>query len=277
MPHNKVKLIQLDKFSEQNFVRKDDYLAVESPLEIRVGHDAVKFYTLAVTLCTPAEIEHLVYGYLFTETIISQANDILSVQVFDNEFGLVVEILLIKEVEFSSYLNKRSHTVHTSCGLCGKTSFDDLLTCNYPTIDKANSSVPNSVILSLPQKLNQQQKSFAQTGGLHASALYSLQGELLILKEDIGRHNALDKLIGVALEQDLLPLTDYIILLSGRVSFELVHKSLLAGLSTLVSIGAPSSLSVEVAKFNNLTLLGFIKPDQFNVYHNQNLAISKPP
>ena len=265
----KTQKSHINKYTINDNDKLEDSLAIESPLEIRLSHDANNFQTLAITLCTPADIEDLIYGQLFTEGIISYCSDVKAITVFDNELGLVAEIILIKSIDYTKYLNNRHGMIHASCGLCGKTEIDDLLTFKYPvlnTINHLENELNAELICSFPDKLLQSQKAFVQTGGLHASALFDESGALLMIKEDIGRHNALDKLIGFCLQQKLLPLSDKIILLSGRVSFELVHKALLSGVTTLAAIGAPSSLSVEIANINSLRLLGFVKSTGFNEY-----------
>lgn len=264
LSHNKIQTTKISKVNNEMIARKSDCLAVETPLEIRLGHNNSEFKSLAITMCSPDNLEDLIYGYLFTEGIINQAVDVLSIDIFDNELGMIAEVILDISITYSEFLNKRHGMVHASCGVCGKTEFDDLLTIKYAKIK--SHRIDPSIIQSLPDKLNQAQVAFKQTGGLHASALFNAEGELIIVKEDIGRHNALDKLIGAALQQGLLPLSEYVVLLSGRVSFELVHKSLMAGVSTLAAIGAPSSLSVEIANLNKLNLIGFLKEDGFNVY-----------
>jgi FdhD protein len=265
----KSKKAKINKYTINDNAKLEDSIAIESPLEIRLSHDASNFQTLAITLCTPADIEDLIYGQLYTEGIITSCLDVKAITIYDNELGIVAEIILAKSISYKKYLNNRHGMIHASCGLCGKTEIDDLLTFKYPklnTIGQFKNKLNAEIICSLPDKLLQSQQGFVQTGGLHASALFDDSGCLLMLKEDIGRHNALDKLIGYCLQQNLLPLSDKIILLSGRVSFELVHKSLCAGVTTLAAIGAPSSLSVEVAQLNNLQLLGFVKKSGFNRY-----------
>lgn len=244
----------------------EDSIAIESPLEIRLGYDKGHFQTLAITLCSPDDCEDLIYGYLFTEGIISNKSDVIGFSLFDNELGLIAEIILVKSIDYEKSLNKRQGMIHASCGICGKTQIDDLLTFNYVPLEKNNPRINSKTICSLPEKLRLTQKAFVQTGGIHASALFDKEGHLMCIREDIGRHNALDKLIGYCLKNKLLPLSDKIILLSGRVSFELVHKSLCSGVSTLAAIGAPSSLSIEVAQLNYLQLLGFVKKSGFNRY-----------
>ncbi|MFK8013420.1 MAG: formate dehydrogenase accessory sulfurtransferase FdhD [Marinicellaceae bacterium] len=243
-----------------------DFVAVEKPLEIRLGHLTDTYHSLAITMCSPEDIGDLIYGYLFTEKIITHSSDILGIQTYDNELGLVSEVKLDKSIAYKSFLNKRNGMVHASCGVCGKTEIDDLLTYNYPSFQSKHKNIPTKIIQSLPGKLNNHQQAFTKTGGLHASALFDTNGELMAVKEDIGRHNALDKLIGYALKHQLMPLSNTIVLLSGRVSFELVHKSLMAGVKTIVAIGAPSSLSLEVAKFNELEIYGFVKATSYNHY-----------
>jgi len=241
-------------------------VAIESPLEIRLGHDNKSFQTLAITMCSPEDIEDLIYGYLYTEHIITKIDDVKSIKSHDNELGFVSEVILNKSITYEKFLNKRNGLLHASCGVCGKTEIDDLLTFKYPYLQANQAQITMHIIQSLPQKLRQHQQAYAETGGLHASALFNHKGDIMAVKEDIGRHNALDKLIGCALKKGWLPLNNSIILLSGRVSFELVHKSLMAGLSTLAAIGAPSSLSVEIARLNHLNLFGFVKLTGLNQY-----------
>ena len=271
MPHNKIQTTEIAKVSNNESKPMSDYLAVEAPLEIRLtSHLASsgekEFDTLIITMCSPENIDDLVYGYMFTENIISQSSDIIGIKVFDNDLGLIAEVELDQSINYKKHLNKRQGMAHASCGICGKTDFDDMLTFKYTKLKSSDAHIQESLIQSLPAKLNQQQQAFKTTGGLHACAIFDKKGYLLCVREDIGRHNALDKLIGVALQKHILPLSDCIILLSGRISFELVHKSLTAGVSTLAAIGAPSSLSVEIARLNGLALLGFVKSDGYNVY-----------
>ena len=266
MSHNKILQTDVLKSLENKFLKQSDYIAVETPLEIRLGYDSDSFQSLAITMCSPDDINDLIFGYLFTENIIQKADDISEINVYDNEMGLIVEVILIKSIAYNNFLNKRHGMVHASCGICGKTEFDELLTYKYPHNQSNKNRIAGEIIQSLPQQLSNHQQGFTKTGGLHASALFTDKGDLMTVKEDIGRHNALDKLIGSALQKKLLPLKDHVILLSGRVSFELVHKSLMAGATALAAIGAPSSLSVEIAKVNKLDLFGFVKPSGFNQY-----------
>jgi len=264
--HNNIQKSQIHKWVNNDFRDVDDLIAVESPLEIRLGYHHDKFQTLATTMCSPSDIKDLVIGYLYTENIIHKHADIIKIETFDNEIGKVAEVLISKKIDVSKYFNKRHGVVHASCGICGKTNFDDLLTYKYRYFNPLKKTIEPEIIFLLPEILKSKQHDFNQTGGLHASTLFNVQGEILNIREDIGRHNALDKVIGSALQQELLPLKNHIVLLSGRVSFELVHKSLMAGVTTLCAIGAPSSLSIEIAQTNNLNLFGFVKSDTYNQY-----------
>lgn len=266
--HNKIQSSPIHKWLNNEIHQVDDYIAIESPLEIRLGQSDDNFQTLTTTMCSPDDIQDLVMGYLYTENIIKNKSEIIKIEVFDNTIGLVAEVLLSNSINISTFLNKRQGVVHASCGICGKTDFDDVLVFKYKHLKTFNAALTPELICSLPEKLNQAQAAFQKTGGLHASALFNSDGKLRLIKEDIGRHNALDKLIGAALEQNLLPLTDAIIVLSGRVSFELVHKSLMAGAMTLCAIGAPSSLSIEIAANNGMNLIGFAHESGYNIYHS---------
>lgn len=266
LSHNKIQTSPIHKWDNNDFRQVDDFIATESPLEIRLGHQPEKFHTLAVTMCSPADIKDLVTGYLLTENIINNLKDLQKIEVFDNEIGLITEVLISEDIDIQPYLNKRQGAVHASCGICGKTDFDDLLVFNYANLKPSTHNLSSEVICSLPRKLKQAQLAYKKTGGLHASALFDKNGNIILMREDVGRHNALDKLIGAALKQWLLPLNDSTILLSGRVSFELVHKSLMAGAMTLCAIGAPSSLSIETAQSNGMNLIGFIQASGYNHY-----------
>ncbi|MEZ5495418.1 MAG: formate dehydrogenase accessory sulfurtransferase FdhD [Gammaproteobacteria bacterium] len=264
MPHNKIQHSKISRFKNNEIETVDDLVAVELPLEIRLGY-ADQFTTLVITMCSPADIEDLIYGYLYSEGIIDNINQIENIEVFDVDFGVVAEVRCSKDVEIDKNLSKRQSVSHSSCGICGKTEIDAIITKNYPKIIK-QPLLSSNQIFTLSQQMKQQQGAFQQTGGVHACALYDEKANLLSVKEDIGRHNALDKLIGESLVKGLLPLSKNIILLSGRVSYEMIHKSLMSGVSHLVAIGAPSSLSIELAKVNNLHLYGFVKNDSYNVY-----------
>jgi FdhD protein len=243
-----------------------DLLSVEEPLEIRVSRlVAEKAITqqIAVTMRTPGEDVELAIGFLLTEGVLSAINDVKEVKTIGCN---VIDVVLANHVEVDESIFARHSFVASSCGVCGKRSIEAVKTRRNYRADKPFPKVDANIINSLPEKLRSIQKSFSTTGGIHASGLFDLDGELLMLREDVGRHNALDKLIGACAQQLLLPLDRNIILFSGRASFELVQKAAHAGATILAAVGAPSSLAVQLAEESGVTLLGFVRDRRFNVY-----------
>ncbi|MDN5217317.1 formate dehydrogenase accessory sulfurtransferase FdhD [Fulvivirgaceae bacterium BMA12] len=274
MSATKVVRKSIQKVDKENLVQQDDLLAVEEPLEIRL-----KYYQgrqmlekrLAVTMRTPGNDLELVTGFLFCENIICAYTDIEKIyhclQVkSEEEQGNVVIVQLRAGVTFDLKKIERHFYTTSSCGVCGKASIEAL---DF-VVDKKNAEtlvkIPQSVIYNLPEKLQHRQLVFGYTGGLHAAALFDLGGKLKVLREDIGRHNALDKLIGVRLFEKQAALENDILVVSGRLGFELIQKSIVAGINTVVAIGAPSSLAVKTAEAFDITLVGFVKKDRFNIY-----------
>lgn len=254
--------VHVRKVSLAGGVREvDDVTAREEPLEIRVEGRSV-----AVVMRTPGHDEELAAGFLVTEGVVQRARDILEISQcpsVGNIHGNVVDVLLGGAV-----VNWESLTRHvfsaSSCGICGKTSIESVFQ-RFPAV-KGEWSVASGLIASLPDKMRAAQEAFSQTGGLHASGLFDLEGNLVVLREDVGRHNALDKIIGHALQNDLLPLDRHILLVSGRVSFEIIQKALAAGIALVAAISAPSSLAVEFAQEAGQTLIGFLRGETMNVY-----------
>ena len=247
----------------------DDLLAVEEPLEIGLEYGplgARKQMSLSVTMCTPGEDEELATGFLFTEGIIQRKEDIASCVSTGTAGNRQVIVSLQPSHPFDPRQNERHFYTSSSCGVCGKSSIASVRTKIPVRHSEGNLFVKGIVLTALPQRLRKQQEVFDHTGGLHASALFDSDGELLLLREDVGRHNALDKLIGAQLLSNRVPLSDHILLLSGRASFELVQKAAMAGLRLVCAVGAPSSLAVELASENNMTLVGFLRDGRFNVY-----------
>lgn len=246
----------------------EDELAVEEPLEIQLSYiESEKKIkkTVSVTMRTPGNDDELAVGFLFTEGTITQKSQVKSVK---NDVIQENKVVVNLADGFSPEINSLERNFYTtsSCGVCGKASIDAIKTVSiYQNNDDA-IFVDKQVIFSLKEKLNVQQSIFESTGGLHASALFDLNGRFITLREDVGRHNALDKVIGNALLNDLLPLTNKILLLSGRASFELIQKAAMAGMKIVAAIGAPSSLAVKLAEESNITLIGFLKSDKFNIY-----------
>ena len=239
-----------------------DDVALEAPLEIRfAGRPAT------VLMRTPGHDEELVRGFLFSEGIITRADDILSMRRPDDLSGPLVGNVI--DVQFSATHRRpgldRSFFSSASCGVCGKRSIESL-EMKAARLESA-IKVRREVLTSLPGRLKAAQPTFALTGGVHASGLFTPDGELVAVREDVGRHNALDKLIGWALDENLVPLDEYLLLLSGRVSYELVQKAVMASLPIMAAVGAPSSLAVDLAERFNLTLVGFLRPGLYEYIH----------
>ncbi|WP_020600373.1 formate dehydrogenase accessory sulfurtransferase FdhD [Spirosoma panaciterrae] len=259
------------KVSGETVIEQPDLLAVEEPLEIRLGFGPVEDRqqrSLAVTMRTPGHDAELAMGFLFTEGIVQSPNEIIScrhcVQDADKE-GNVIRVELRPEVTIDWSRLERSTVASASCGLCGKTTIDAIKALTPGPIN-ADFFIEPSTLHALPGQVREIQRAYAYTGGIHAAALFDAQGKLLLVREDIGRHNALDKLIGAAFWQSWLPLHLYGIFLSGRVGVELVQKSWMAGIPLLAAVGAPSSLAVQMTQEANITLAGFVRDGRFNLY-----------
>jgi len=234
-----------------------DELTIEEPLEIRIGRK-----TLATTMRTPGHDDELAAGFLVSEAIVRGSREIAGIsETRDNV--VIVDLAAGVKVKLNSA--QRFGTISSSCGLCGKTSIDAIRQ-NFPAIKSANVRTDIETLLSLPEKLRQAQSDFARTGGIHAAGIFDLNGAPKIVREDIGRHNAVDKAIGRAFLDDQLPLDRHVLLVSGRASFEIVQKALAAGIPIVVAVSAPSTLAVDFARENNQTLIAFLRPPCFNIY-----------
>lgn len=243
--------------------RRMDAVAIEAPLEVRfAGRPAT------VLMRTPGHDEELVRGFLFGEGIIRGTDEILSMRRPDDlpetSAGNVIDVQLVARHRSPGL--DRTFISSASCGACGKRSIESLEIRAAPLA--STTQVHRDVLTSLPRRLRDAQPTFSLTGGVHASGLFTTDGELLAVREDVGRHNALDKLIGWALGQDLIPLDNHVLLLSGRVSYELVQKALMASIPIVAAVGAPSSLAVDIAERFHLTLVGFLRSDGMNAYTN---------
>lgn len=239
----------------------DDDIAVEEPLEIRVEGRSV-----AVVMRTPGNDEELAAGFLVSEGVVKSARDILEISQCPhtgNMKGNVVDVLLGGAVVNWDSLTRHVFSA-SSCGLCGKTSLDSVLQRFPPVTSHCTTNA--DLIRSLPAKLRAAQDTFEKTGGLHACAIFDLHGNLIALQEDVGRHNALDKVLGYGLRNGLLPWSKHVLLLSGRVSFEMMQKALAAGVPIVAAISAPTSLAVDFARDSGQTLIGFLRGDTMNVY-----------
>lgn len=235
---------------------EQDLLAVEEPLEIRVNGNNV-----AITMRTPGNDEDLAAGFLFTEGILRARSQLVSIGAARSN---TIDVRVQAEVDLERL--QRHFYMSSSCGVCGKASIDAIELTACPMLERSRPVVARETIHRLPEKLRARQAVFDRTGGLHAAALFDASGEPLELREDVGRHNAVDKLMGSAFLRDAVPLQQHILLVSGRASFELVQKAAMGGIGMLVAVGAPSSLAVEVALRFGMTLCGFVRDGRFNVY-----------
>jgi len=250
-----------------------DEVTIEEPLEFSIAfgpQSSREIKNIAITMRTPGNDFELVLGFLYSEGIINNKSDVQSITRMENleDPSNIENTVLVKLDETLSVdLQKiRNFYINSSCGICGSQVVDGIGSLQQYHSSKSDFFVAESVLRALPDHLQQQQDAFSHTGGLHASALFDQQGSILSLYEDVGRHNALDKLIGSELQKNNLPLLESGLILSGRTSFELIHKAALAGIPIVVSIGAPSSLAIDAAWEYEITLAGFLQADRFNIY-----------
>ncbi len=268
-----VNHIPVIKYNNGTQTSTVDLLAVEEPLEIRLGYGPKnnrQQINIAVTMRTPGNDFELATGFLFTEGIIKSLNEIYSIKYCTDlnqteQHYNTVRVELNDWVVFDPKSVNRNFYATSSCGVCGKASIEAIHMQCQPVISNT-FKVPASLILQLPDLLNEEQAIFKHTGGLHACALFSLHAELLLLREDIGRHNALDKLIGASIGSSQININQCMLLLSGRAGFEMIQKAAMAGIGMVCAIGAPSSLAAQLAKDMNITLIGFLKKQTFNIY-----------
>lgn len=268
MENNLNATITITRMQSGRFSEAPDQLAVEEPLQIQLlygpsGKEQQK--NLAITMRTPGHDEELAAGFLYTEGIIGNKEHLIRIIAGASGENTVLAIL---DSGFMPELSTadRNFYVSSSCGVCGKSSIDAVRRVTlYPATEKP-IRVAAEILHALPDALRNEQFVFQRTGGLHACALFDTDGNFLLLREDVGRHNALDKIIGSALLNRQLPLDEAILLLSGRASFELIQKAAVAGIRIIAAIGAPSSLAVELAREAGITLIGFLKQDRFNIY-----------
>jgi FdhD protein len=274
MPPNTILKLPVNRIIDGISENVNDAIAIEEPLEIRLEHGPAGkriIQNISVTMRTPGNDAELAVGFLFTEGIIKNAACIQQVQYCfiacaENREN-VIQVSLAENVLPNLQNTERNFYTTSSCGVCGKGSINAIRTVSsYSTNRPDTNSVDTDVLTRLPDILRRHQKVFADTGGLHASALFTTESKLLLLREDVGRHNALDKLIGAAINQSKLPLNNSILLLSGRISFELVQKAAMAGVNIIAAVGAPSSLAIQLAQEFNITLVGFLRGQRFNIY-----------
>ncbi|MFN3840495.1 MAG: formate dehydrogenase accessory sulfurtransferase FdhD [Cyclobacteriaceae bacterium] len=268
----RVHPVQIIKVTAISRETTPDILAAEEPLEIRLGFGTQterQQKNLSVTMRTPGHDFELALGFLFTEGIIKTYQQIESIKHCEDvgrqeEKENIVRVELKPDCEVDFQKLQRNFYTTSSCGVCGKASIEAV--AQNCTAVPVSWTVKPEVIHQLPETLRKSQQVFEYTGGLHASGLFTREGKLELLREDVGRHNALDKVIGAMLVKNEIPLTDFILLVSGRASFELVQKAAMAGIPLLAAVGAPSSLAVQLAADCGITLLGFVRENRFNVY-----------
>ena len=234
-----------------------DDLTIEEPLELRIGRK-----TLATTMRTPGHDEELAAGFLVSEAIVRARDDIARISA-DRDNRVIIDLKEGVKLKLNS--TKRFGTISSSCGLCGKTNIEAIRQ-NFPPITSKAIRIDIETLLALPEKLRNAQSDFARTGGIHAAGIFDVKGELKVAREDIGRHNAVDKAIGRAFLDCRLPLDEHLLLVSGRASLEIIQKALAAGIAIIAAVSAPSTLAVSFARQGNQTLIGFLRPPSFNIY-----------
>jgi len=264
--HLQHREIPITKLKNKEFCEQNDFVACEEPLQIEVNHQP-----LTITMRTPGDDKALALGFVFTEGLINSYDAIHDiVQKEDNIINIIPE----QGFEIKAHSVDRSFYGTSSCGVCGKTSVENIYTQSLYMPSQNKAHVDKEILLTLQEKLRSVQSTFELTGGLHACALFDTDGHYIYHSEDVGRHNACDKLIGHALMAERIPLDNHILLLSGRASFELVQKATMAGIPIICAVGAPSSLAIEMALKNNQTLVGFLKLSSFNVYSGVHRILS---
>ena len=269
------------KYSSKKFEDINDLISIEEPLEISLKYkkqDKWINQTLSITMRTPGNDEDLVRGFLFNEQIVKSINDIESIEAYGNKVGQYkIQNKILATLNNSENINiskiKRDFLTNSSCGVCGKSSLDALEIIKQTKTNANEPKISKEVIIQSPKVLQESQSEFSKTGGIHASGLFESNGKLIALKEDVGRHNALDKLIGCVLRENQINPKIQFITCSGRLNFELVQKVLMTNIGILIGVGAPTSLAIDLANKFDITLIGFVKRDSFNIYTNNKKVI----
>ena len=261
----------------------DDTISIEEPLEIIIKYEERGTWienTISITMRTPGNDEDLVRGFLFNEQIIEKIEYIDKIESSGENVGqynlknkIIATINNPENVDIDKI--KRNFLTNSSCGVCGKTSLDSLEVIKKDKILKTLPKITNQIIMKSPAILRENQSEFSKTGGIHASGLFSDKGNVIAIREDVGRHNALDKLIGFTIKKKLLNPSNQFLTCSGRLNFELVQKALMANIGILIGVGAPTSLAIDLANKFDMTLVGFAKQDSFNIYSNKERIVIK--
>jgi FdhD protein len=276
--HSKYKV---NKFKSDTHEEKDDLISIEEPLEISLKFEKEnKTITqlLSITMRTPGQDEDLVRGFLYNEQIIKDIKHISSIEKFGDKVGQYniqnkIRVTLNDSSNVDITKIKRDFLTNSSCGVCGKSSLDALEVIKQDKTPKLEPKLNSKIIISAPDILRNNQTEFAQTGGIHASGLFNKDGTLINVKEDVGRHNASDKLIGNALINGQIDPSNQFITCSGRLNFELIQKVLMTNIGIVIGVGAPTSLAIDLANKFDMTLIGFVKKDSYNVYTNSQKVI----
>ena len=271
------------KYRSNNTNEMDDSISIEEPLEITIKFKNKETWTeniISITMRTPGNDEDSVRGFLFNERIIEKIEYIDKIESIGENVGQYnLKNKIIATINNSENIDidkiKRNFLTNSSCGVCGKTSLDSLEIIKKDKIVKSLPKINHEIIMKSPTTLRENQSEFSKTGGIHASGLFSNKGDVIAIKEDVGRHNALDKLIGYVLEKKLLNSSNQFLTCSGRLNFELVQKALMSNIGVLIGVGAPTSLAIDLANKFDMTLVGFVKRDSFNIYSNKERIIIK--
>ena len=270
------------KFKSNKIENVDDLISIEEPLEISIKYkdqDNWVNQILSITMRTPGDDEDLVRGFLYNEQIIENINHIDTIESFGDKVGQYnIQNKILATLNNSQNVNitkiKRDFLTNSSCGVCGKSSLDALEIIKKEKPSSSEPKITKDIIIQSPDILRNNQSEFSKTGGIHASGLFDNNGKLISIREDVGRHNALDKLIGSVLKNNQLKPTNQFITCSGRLNFELVQKVLMTNIGIMIGVGAPTSLAIDLANKFDMTLIGFVKGDSFNIYtNNQKVTI----
>jgi len=269
--------IDVSKVSGDQRVSKADSVAVEEPLEIQLSYTAAEgaaAKSISITMRTPGDDAELAVGFLYTEAIIQSADQVASVEhcgAAADDTGLrnIIRVSLNSDVDVDLGRLQRHFYTTSSCGVCGKASLEALRVTGLASLSDKTVTFGRNVIVGMPDKLAAEQQVFTKTGGLHAAAVFNQAGKILFVKEDVGRHNAVDKVIGALLLDAKLPASELGLMISGRASFELMQKTLVAGIPLLAAVSAPSSLAIQLANEFDMTLIGFLRNEKFNIYSGE--------
>ena len=273
----------VSKYKDSKIQEVKDSVSIEEPLEMRLKfkkNGKWETQNISITMRTPGNDEDLIRGFLFNEKIIENINQIESTEqkgddVGDYNLKNTIEATINNIENLDIERLKRNFLTNSSCGVCGKTSLDSIEILKKEKLDLSFPLIKQDIIMKSPNLLKNKQSEFAKTGGIHASALIDENGKVITTREDVGRHNALDKLIGHTIQNKIMNPKKQFIACSGRLNFELVQKALMANIGLMVGVGAPTSLAIDLAKRYNMTLLGFVKEDSFNIYSNINRVVIK--